>query len=382
MKLPIDEIRVGHRHRKDLGDVSSLAMSIDRSGLLHPVVVLADRTLVAGERRLAAVRSLGWSEVPVTVVEQINDALDLLLAEKDENTERKALAPSEAVAITDELKPMLRAEAKARQREHGGTAPGRKSQNTSGKFPGVSVGESRHRLAAAVGMSPPTLKKATAIVRAAQSDPAVTPIVEEMDRTGKVDAAYRTLQERTRAARLPAFLPDGVFDLIYADPPWQYATVLADNRRVENHYRTMAFDEIVAEGTRIAERCAPDAVLLLWATAPMLSRALDVIAAWGFEYRTHAIWDKGSPGPGYWFRTQHELLLVAVKGDFPTPLPELRQGSVFRFPRGRHSAKPTEFYEVIERMFPKARKIEWWARSRRPGWAAYGDEVPAVETAS
>ncbi len=376
MRLPIDNIRVERRFRKTLGDVSSLAKSIERVGLLHPVAVLPDGRLVAGARRLAAARLLGWTEVPVTVVENINEALDLLIAERDENCARKDLSPSEGVAIAEALEPLLRAEAKQRQREHGRTAPGRRSGNTPEKFSEVSLGESRHKLAAAVGMSPPTLRKAREIVRAAERDPSLTGVVEQMDRTGKVDAAYRTLQERIRAARPPAALPEGTFDLVYADPPWRYDTAPSETRSVANHYRTLPIEEIVAEGARIARRCAPDAVLFLWATSPMLPQALEVMGAWGFTYRCCAIWDKGAVGMGWWFRVQHEMLLVGTKGTFPTPLPELRPASVFRFPRGKHSAKPPEFYEVIEKMFPAARKVEWWARMRRPGWAAFGDELP------
>ena len=80
--------------RKDLGDVSSLARSIKSVGLLHPPVVTPDLRLVAGERRLAAVRSLGWIDCPVTVAETLTDVLIALQAERDENTCRKELAPT------------------------------------------------------------------------------------------------------------------------------------------------------------------------------------------------------------------------------------------------------------------------------------------------
>lgn len=95
MQLPISAIAIGERVRKDMGDIDGLAESIGRHGLLHPVVVDKDNTLVAGHRRIEAVKRLGWQEIPVTKL----DVEDLLNAERDENTERKDFTPSEAVAI-------------------------------------------------------------------------------------------------------------------------------------------------------------------------------------------------------------------------------------------------------------------------------------------
>src|SRR5688572_12030318 len=93
--LPVKSIVVGDRVRKDMGDLASLANSMKLHGLLHPVVVKKDRTLVAGHRRLEAARHLGWHEIAVTVI----NVEDLLSAERDENTERKDFTPTEAVAI-------------------------------------------------------------------------------------------------------------------------------------------------------------------------------------------------------------------------------------------------------------------------------------------
>lgn len=93
--IPVDSIVVGDRVRSDLGDIGELAGSIASVGLLHPVVITAKRRLVAGGRRLAAARSLGWTEVPVRVVD-LSTAADALRAEADENTCRKPLTPYEA----------------------------------------------------------------------------------------------------------------------------------------------------------------------------------------------------------------------------------------------------------------------------------------------
>ena len=93
--LKLDEIEVGERVRRDMGDLEGLAESIERVGLLHPVVVKSDGTLVVGHRRIEAARLLGWSEIPTTII----DVADLLSAERDENEIRKDFTVSERVAI-------------------------------------------------------------------------------------------------------------------------------------------------------------------------------------------------------------------------------------------------------------------------------------------
>src|SRR5262245_31251847 len=110
--MKIQDVRVGNRHRQQSGDVRTLAASIARLGLLHPIVVDARGQLVAGARRLAAVRSLGWKDVPVRIVRNLSDAANALRAERDENVERKQFLPSEIVSITRALEPLERADAK------------------------------------------------------------------------------------------------------------------------------------------------------------------------------------------------------------------------------------------------------------------------------
>lgn len=190
----IKSIKVGSRFRKDLGDVDSLAASIRERGLLHPVVVTSDGRLVAGERRLAAVKSLGWKEVPVRVVKGLDEAVAFLKAERDENTCREDFAPTEAVALGRELERLERPKAKKRQKEHGKTAPG-KPKDTSGNLPEVK-GETRDKVGEGVGMSGRTYEKAKAVVEAAEAEPEkFGQLAEEMDQKGSVNGAYRKLQE-------------------------------------------------------------------------------------------------------------------------------------------------------------------------------------------
>lgn len=164
------------------------------------------------------------------------------------------------------------------------------------------------------------------------------------------------------------------YPIVYCDPPWRYEHSSTDNRKIENHYPTMTLDEICA--LPVAAVATPDSVLFLWATSPKLAEAMQVIDAWGYTYRTCIVWDKERIGMGYYARQQHELLLIAARGAVPVPEPANRPSSVVRIRRDEeHSAKPTIFYEMIERMYPGLPRVELFARNRRTGWAAWGNQA-------
>lgn len=167
----------------------------------------------------------------------------------------------------------------------------------------------------------------------------------------------------------------GRFAVICADPPWRYEHPISDSRRIENQYPTMETAEIGA--LPVQEIATDDAILFLWATAPKLTEALEVMKTWGFTYRTNLVWVKPTIGPGYWVRSRHELLLVGTRGDMPTPLPEKRPDSVFEAPRGEHSEKPEIVVQLIEAMYPELPKIELFARRKREGWEAWGNQLSA-----
>lgn len=162
-----------------------------------------------------------------------------------------------------------------------------------------------------------------------------------------------------------------VFNVILADPPWRYEHVKTESRAIENHYPTMALEEIVA----LEIPAADDAVLFCWATSPKLAEAFEVLAGWGFTYRTCAVWVKDQIGMGYYVRQQHELLLIATRGELPTPAPANRPSSVISAPRGIHSAKPELVHDLIRRMYPEYPAVELFARQARDGWASWGNEV-------
>jgi N6-adenosine-specific RNA methylase IME4 len=180
-------------------------------------------------------------------------------------------------------------------------------------------------------------------------------------------------------------LPDKRYGVILADPPWRwepYSRETGMSKAADNHYATQ---ETAAIATLdVASIAAPDCVLFLWATAPMLPQALDVMKAWGFGYRTNCVWCKpaGRPGTGYWFRSRHEHLLLGAQGDIPAPAMGTQWPSAIEAALGRHSEKPEAFFELIEAYFPTLPKIELYRRgTARAGWSAWGLEAYPDEAA-
>lgn len=189
-------------------------------------------------------------------------------------------------------------------------------------------------------------------------------------------------RERDLAAKQAA-LPNKRYGVIYADPEWRFEVYNRDtgmDRAADNHYPTSTTEAICARP--VAGIAADDCVLFLWATVPMLPDALTVMRAWLFDYKSHCIWAKDRIGTGYWFRNQHELLLVGTKGNIPAPAMGTQIASLVDAPVGRHSEKPGIFYDLIEGYFPTLSKIELNARQSRPGWDAWGYEAVVEETAA
>jgi len=174
--------------------------------------------------------------------------------------------------------------------------------------------------------------------------------------------------EAKRANNKPLDPHSGPYNVILADPPWDYMGEVAVG------YPTMTLQDICA--MPVKEIAADDAVLFLWCSASLIREALTVIDAWGFTYKTQSIWDKMSAGQGCYVRVQHEILLIATRGKLPEVPPTARPESVFKFRRREHSRKPDYCYEMIESMYPElSNKIELFCRGvPRKNWNGFGNE--------
>jgi len=173
--------------------------------------------------------------------------------------------------------------------------------------------------------------------------------------------------EEKRANNKPLESSLGTFGVIYADPPWKYLGLLAVD------YPCMPTQEICDLPVR--DISAEDAVLFLWCSSSLLADGLKVMSAWGFDFKTSAVWDKGVAGQGAYFRQAHEVLMIGTKGKIPEVPYSARPSSVLKYPRLEHSRKPHELYQIIDGMYPELNKIELFCRGNpAPGWIGWGNE--------
>jgi len=181
------------------------------------------------------------------------------------------------------------------------------------------------------------------------------------------------------------YLP-GRFGTVLADPPWQFSNrtgkVAPEHRRL-NRYETMALAEICA--LPVGRLAGDKSHLYLWVPNALLAEGLQVMRAWGFQYKTNIVWYKvrkdGGPdgrGVGFYFRNVTELVLFGVRGAMRTDAAGRRQVNMIVARKREHSRKPDLLYEVIERCSPGP-YLEMFARHHRPGWCQWGNEAPEGE---
>lgn len=162
-----------------------------------------------------------------------------------------------------------------------------------------------------------------------------------------------------------------------ADPPWSYEMYSDEGYRKspDAHYATMPLDQIKALPVEVL--AARDCLLWLWAVGPMLPQALEVIAAWGFTFKTQGQWakltknGKQSFGTGYILRNAGEPFLIATRGA-PKTTRSVRN-TIFGLVR-QHSRKPEECFQEAEKLMPEAQRLELFSRQRRSGWKVWGNE--------
>jgi N6-adenosine-specific RNA methylase IME4 len=181
----------------------------------------------------------------------------------------------------------------------------------------------------------------------------------------------------------PAFLQEDKYRVIYADPPWFYGDHLTEGYGASvHHYKAMKTEKICELGEEIRKLIADDAVLFLWTTVPVLPEALQVVEAWGFEYKAQFVWDKVKHNYGHYNSVRHELLLIATKGVCTPEAKELFD-SVQTIERSeKHSAKPAEFRAIIDTLYPSGKALELFARTGPSGrWEVWGAETELQEPA-
>ncbi len=175
------------------------------------------------------------------------------------------------------------------------------------------------------------------------------------------------------------------YGLIMADPPWSYENWSegGEHKNASAKYGCMDLDAIKA--MQVGHLASRDCVLWLWATNPLLDKAFEVMAAWGFQFKTAGHWSKKTAkgkqafGTGYILRCAGEPFLIGTVGE---PWTSKSVRSVIEGPVREHSRKPEEAFTAAEKLCGEVPRLELFSRQERPGWDVFGNETSKFEVAA
>lgn len=279
---------------------------------------------------------------------------------------RRNLSPYQRCELALELEDIYKEKAKEKQKEHGGTAPGKTLNQKSDE---VNTNKELSKIA---GVSHDTMSKAKKIKKETPEN--IKQKLRQGDLTINKAFTYLKRQEVQEKAKTVE-PPKGKYRIIYADPPWNYGDKRdGKTTGAEDHYPSMTINELC--NLPITKITDDNAVLFLWVTSPLLEECFEVIKAWGFKYKTSFIWDKVKHNMGHYNSVRHELLLVCTKGSC---LPDNRKlfDSVQSIEKTEHSKKPEKFRNIIDTIYTYGKKLELFARGKKDigDWVFWGNEV-------
>ena len=183
---------------------------------------------------------------------------------------------------------------------------------------------------------------------------------------------------RRRRKSIYAELPDRQYQILYADPPWDYKGQTQHSGKggvstggAVTHYPTLTLSQL--KHLNIRSITSEDALLFLWSTNPHLIQAMELGQAWGFQWATVGfVWDKTRVNPGFYTMSQCELCLIFKRGRIPRPRGKRNIRQYVKAERTEHSRKPAEVRRRIEEMFPEQSKIELFTTEKVKGWDTWG----------
>lgn len=384
-------------------EFEALKNDIAEHGQREPIWLATDGRIIDGRNRHRACCELGIS--PKFTIWDGNGSLVYFVVSL--NLHRRHLNSGQKAIIAVDILPLLEVEAKEKQKAQGsrGSEGGRgKTKTLDQSFDQgfERTPQATAQAAAIVGSNRQYVSEAKRLV---QESPEVADLVRageitmpEAKSLAKMDDDKRahaielmqggeaksakdamTMVAREQKITIAQNLPPKVYNVIYADPAWEYSNT-GVHGAADHHYDTMPTEKLKTLLADIEMKLADNAVLFLWVTNPLLLDAVAVVEAWGFQYKTNMVWVKTElvkPGSGFYVRGRHELLFICTRGSF-TPLnPNIAPpiGSIVESPVREHSRKPETVYDIIEALYPGCNYVELFARTKRSGWDAWGNQV-------
>ena len=332
--------------------------------------------LVDGHNRYEICEKHG---IPYDVVEMVFANRDeAMLWMIDNQRSRRNLETPDRILLAQKKTAILAKKARERQVAQGGD---RKSETYKNAFINIDKSDPEPRInvqketAALAGVSTGTLaqfeyvqkRKPEMIEDIRNKDMSINQAYQAVKKEERKEVIQKQIDEIEQGVMVQ---PDGLFDVIAIDPPWNYGTSYdAGGRRVANPYPEMTQQELKA----IELPAKDDCVLFLWTTQKFIWDAKELLDAWGFTYRSMFVWDKEKIGMGDLVRMQCEFCLIGIKGK---PIFKDNHGirDIIREPRREHSRKPDSFYQIVGDMCV-GRKLEYFSREQREGWSVYGNDT-------
>lgn len=391
-----DELAPHPKNREIYGDTSDVQSlqdtfveSVAEKGVLEPVVITRDKTLISGHRRWLAAQANGLDTIPARISE-----FEDRLAEREAVIEFNRQREKTPGQIVNEFEEMLEIEQeRAKERKaHGETAPGKPKENASGNVSSSDGREPQARQKAAekinADVSGRTLEKGKQVKEKAESEDEPKKVrktakkawedLETGDETfngaySKVKEAERDLEEEPETSTPE--LPDETYRAIVIDPPWDVEKIGRDERPDQGKYLdyptmdnrdilNLPVDELAADS---------GAHIYLWTTQKHLPTAFECLDEWGARYECMMTWVKPTGVAPFSWQYNTEHVLFARFGDGL----ELEKNGLqlsFEAPVTEHSEKPDIFYERVKRASP-APRLEMFAREPADEFEAWGDEV-------
>ena len=361
-------------------ELEQLKIDIKEQGLLQPIVLFEDQIL-DGRNRYIACKDLDIE--PKFEEYKGSKPLEYVISG---NLKRRHLTPDQRAVIAQEVMPLLEEEARKRQAISTG---GKGSRLLREKIPIAMKGRPSEHAGKMFNVNERYIRDIKKLKEAGKND-----IIEEIklghktiSNIKKEERIEKIQKQREEIKRLvPEKKLKQEYDVIVVDPPWKYDGDIfkeqKDGLPVFNYegmrgttpYPTMSIEEI----KNIKLPSSKDCVLWLWTTNLFIHYAFHIIEHWGFEPKSILTWDKQHIGTGRWLRSQTEHCILAIKGNplfvntkYSTLLSEMKTKI--------HSEKPEGFYKILDDIHKECAKLDYFARKKREGWDAYGDEIKNAE---
>ena len=361
----------------NLEELSSLEASLKHEGCRDPLVVW-NNTIIDGHHRYAICTKHGIS-FDVVEKSELETELDVKLWMINNQFSRRNLPTETRLALAYRFKEFEAEKAKERMQ----ATQFKTSDDTASKLvytpqldnatpENTEKGRALEAIAKRAGVSHMTAFQYDKIQQQGTEEQKA----EVAEGKSSIKKVYTQIQKAERLEKNKAAeWPKGKYRVIYADPPWHYGDERSGGNHggAVDHYNTMSINEL--KNMPLSSLTEDNAVLFLWATAPLLPEALELINAWGFKYKTNFIWDKVKHNMGHYNSVRHELLLIATNGSC-TPDNVQLFDSVQSIERtDRHSEKPEEFRKIIDTLYTYGNKLEMFARKQVEGWEVFGNEL-------